>query len=68
MKLRPRECKHVENRFKELRLQKSDLKIRAKYSTPEINTSEIIVDFSGIFQRIVTCPVDVYGNCPMDFQ
>ena len=58
----------------------------ATNSTPEINTSEIIVDFqwhfpmdcngisniisliSGIFPRIVTCPVHYYLNCPMDFQ
>ena len=61
----------------------------AKDRTPEINTSEIIVDcqwyfptdcqlhfpiefhlslVSGISQGIVTCPVDVYRNCPMDFQ
>ena len=24
--------------------------------------------FSGMFQRIVTCSVDVYWDCPMDFQ
>ena len=24
--------------------------------------------FSGIFQRIVICPVDFYWNCPMDFR
>ena len=59
----------------------------AKDCTPEIDTSEIIVNcqchfplgfewhfakgislVSGMFQRIVTCPVDVYWNCPMDCQ
>ena len=57
------------------------------HCTPEIKTSEIIVDFqwhfpmdvqwcfptnkslvSGIFQRIVTFPVDNYWKFPMDFQ
>ena len=60
--------------------------ITLHYRTPEIDTSEIIVDFqrhvpmdfggvvqqislvSGIFQRIVTFPVDVHLNCPMDFR
>ena len=48
----------------------------AKACTPEINTSEIIVDFRGvfqrnliiarIFQRIVTFPVDFHRICPTD--
>ena len=56
--------------------------IGAKHCTPEINTSEIIVDFqwhfpmdlsnlfslvSGIFQTIVTSPVDLYWSFPTDF-
>ena len=33
----------------------SSITLGAKYCTPEINTSEVFVDFSGIFQRNVTC-------------
>ena len=63
----------------------TSLILGAEDCTPEIDTSEIIVDcqwqfpmgcqlhcsngislVSSIFQRIVTCPVDAYWNCPMD--
>ena len=50
----------------------------AKHRTPEIDTSEIIVDFqwhfpdfrfSAVFsQRIVTFPVDFYQKLPINFQ
>ena len=65
----------------------SELGVGAKDCTPEIDTSEIIVDFSvaffngvsvvfsngislvsGIFKRIVACPVDSYWNSPIDLQ
>ena len=59
------------------------LLLGARDCTPEIDTSDIIVAFpnglsvafskgislfSGMFQRIVTCPVGVCWKCPMDVQ
>ena len=71
-----------------MEIQLARLTLGAKDRTPEINSSEIIVMYSGIFQwtfsgifqhhfmfscisvafpqKIVTCPVDVYWNRPMD--
>ena len=55
----------LHNRNRHLRSDRG-LSVACSHGCP-VAFSNTISMFSGIFQRIATCPVDCYWNCPMDF-